>query len=119
MRGDSVDYDAIIAGGGPAGLAAAEALARRGCSALVLEQNHEIGSPIRTSGGSFIDELEALCDPGSLVSSNFARTLSVGPQCGGLRLRQAADVRHRRARACSSFLRGKRWMRGPAVRVAS
>src|SRR5665213_610056 len=56
-------YDAIIAGGGPAGLAAAEALAKRGCSALVLEQNHEIGSPIRTSGGSFIDELEALSIP--------------------------------------------------------
>jgi flavin-dependent dehydrogenase len=48
-----VPYDAIIAGGGPAGLSAAEALAKRGCSALVLEQGHEIGSPIRTSGGSF------------------------------------------------------------------
>src|SRR5258708_9670930 len=59
-------YDAIIAGGGPAGLAAAEALARRGCSALVLEQNHEIGSPIRTSGGSFIDELDALGIPATL-----------------------------------------------------
>lgn len=61
-----MSYDAIIAGGGPAGLSAAEALARRGCSALVLEQNHEIGSPIRTSGGSFIDELEALEIPASL-----------------------------------------------------
>ena len=64
--GDSTSYDAIIAGGGPAGLAAAEALAKRGCSALVLEQNHEIGSPIRTSGGSFIDELEGLSIPAGL-----------------------------------------------------
>jgi digeranylgeranylglycerophospholipid reductase len=64
--GDDTSYDAIIAGGGPAGLAAAEALARAGCSALVLEQNHEIGSPIRTSGGSFIDELEALSIPAAL-----------------------------------------------------
>src|SRR5579864_8098466 len=63
---DSTSYDAIIAGGGPAGLAAAESLAKRGCSALVLEQNHEIGSPIRTSGGSFIDELEALSIPAAL-----------------------------------------------------
>ena len=55
--------DAIIAGGGPAGLSAAEALARRGRSVLVLEQNHEIGSPIRTSGGSFIDELDKLGIP--------------------------------------------------------
>ena len=35
--------EAIIAGAGPAGLSAAEALARRGHSVLVLEQNHEIG----------------------------------------------------------------------------
>ena len=43
--------DIIIAGGGPAGLSAAEVAARRGISVVVLEQNHEIGSPIRTSGG--------------------------------------------------------------------
>ena len=30
---------------------------------LVLEQNHEIGSPVRTSGGSFIDELTKLGIP--------------------------------------------------------
>ncbi len=58
--------DAIIAGAGPAGLAAAETLARRGHSVMVLEQNHEIGSPIRTSGGSFIDELDALGIPSHL-----------------------------------------------------
>jgi digeranylgeranylglycerophospholipid reductase len=56
-------HEAIIAGAGPAGLSAAEALARRGHSVLVLEQNHEIGSPIRTSGGSFIDELDSLGIP--------------------------------------------------------
>jgi digeranylgeranylglycerophospholipid reductase len=57
---------AVVAGAGPAGLAAAEALARRGRSVLVLEQNHEVGSPIRTSGGSFIDELEVLGIPDRL-----------------------------------------------------
>src|SRR5271169_1595635 len=56
-------HDVIIAGGGPAGLSAAEALALRGRRVLVLEQNHEIGSPIRTSGGSFISELDALGIP--------------------------------------------------------
>ncbi|HEY7335688.1 MAG TPA: NAD(P)/FAD-dependent oxidoreductase [Bryobacteraceae bacterium] len=55
--------DVIIAGGGPAGLSAAAALAAQGCSVLVLEQNHEIGSPIRTSGGSFIEEMRALGIP--------------------------------------------------------
>jgi digeranylgeranylglycerophospholipid reductase len=58
--------DAIIAGAGPAGLSAAEAIARRGHSVLVLESNHEIGSPIRTSGGSFIEELDALGIPARL-----------------------------------------------------
>ena len=58
--------EAVVAGGGPAGLSAAETLARRGRSVLVLEQNHEIGSPIRTSGGSFIDELDALGIPNHL-----------------------------------------------------
>ena len=56
-------HDAIIAGGGPTGLSAAEILARRGHRVLILEQNHEIGSPIRTSGGSFISELDALGIP--------------------------------------------------------
>ncbi len=59
-------WDAIIAGGGPAGLSAAAALASRGCSVLLLEQNHEIGSPIRTSGGSFIEEMQALGIPARL-----------------------------------------------------
>ena len=58
--------DLLIAGAGPAGLSAADAAARRGISVAVLEQNHEIGSPIRTSGGSFIDELERLGIPARL-----------------------------------------------------
>ena len=61
-----IEQEAIIAGGGPAGLAAAEGIARYGHSVLVLEQNHEIGSPIRTSGGSFILEMEALGIPSRL-----------------------------------------------------
>jgi digeranylgeranylglycerophospholipid reductase len=61
-----MSYDAIVAGAGPAGLSAAEILARRGHSVLILEQNHEIGSPIRTSGGSFIPELDALGIPSHL-----------------------------------------------------
>jgi len=56
----------IIAGGGPAGLSAAAQIAARGHSVLLVEESHEIGSPIRTSGGSFIDELDALGIPASL-----------------------------------------------------
>jgi digeranylgeranylglycerophospholipid reductase len=58
--------DVIIVGGGPAGLSAAERSAARGLNVLVLEENHEIGSPIRTSGGSFADELDALGIPARL-----------------------------------------------------
>src|SRR5579871_5538683 len=58
--------DVIIAGGGPAGLSAAHAIAARGASVTVLEQSHEIGSPIRTSGGSFIGELRTLGIPDRL-----------------------------------------------------
>jgi digeranylgeranylglycerophospholipid reductase len=66
MRSWSVTSDVIIAGAGPAGLSAAETIARRGCSVTVLEQGHEIGSPIRTSGGSFIAELRPLGIPDAL-----------------------------------------------------
>ena len=59
-------FDVVIAGGGPGGLSAGEAAARAGCSVLILEQNHEIGSPIRTTGGSFIQDLRSLGIPDHL-----------------------------------------------------
>ena len=55
--------DIVIVGGGPGGLAAAETIARGQVEVMVLEQDSEIGSPIRTSGGSFIKELQALGIP--------------------------------------------------------
>lgn len=59
-------YDVIVAGGGPAGLAIAEPLARRGLSVLVCERNREIGVPVRTSGGSWPSDLRALGLPDHL-----------------------------------------------------
>ncbi len=59
-------YDVLIAGAGPAGLSAAISAASSGASVLVVEQNPEIGSPTRTSGGSFIRELVELGIPESL-----------------------------------------------------
>ena len=58
--------EVVIAGAGPAGLSAAETLARHNHRVTVLESNHEIGSPIRTSGGSFIEEMQALGIPDRL-----------------------------------------------------
>jgi digeranylgeranylglycerophospholipid reductase len=59
-------YDVVIAGGGPAGLAMAQRLARAGLAVLVCERNAEIGVPVRTSGGSWPRDLRALGLPDRL-----------------------------------------------------
>ena len=56
----------MIAGAGPAGLALAEPLARRGYDVLVCERNARIGEPVRTSGGSWPDDLRRLGLPDRL-----------------------------------------------------
>jgi digeranylgeranylglycerophospholipid reductase len=58
--------DVLIAGGGPAGLAAASAAARTGARTIVFERRKEIGYPIHTSGGSWIADMEALHIPSTL-----------------------------------------------------
>lgn len=58
--------DIVIAGGGPGGLSAAKILAERGLSVLVLEANAEIGSPTRTTGGTFIQDAQELGIPAHL-----------------------------------------------------
>ncbi len=59
-------WDVVIAGGGPAGLAAAQVAAQEGLRVLVLERQNEIGYPIHTSGGSWIKDMQALQIPAHL-----------------------------------------------------
>jgi digeranylgeranylglycerophospholipid reductase len=58
-----VDCDVLIVGGGPAGLAAAEAAAKQGVRTMVLERQNEIGYPVHTSGGSWVSDMKALAIP--------------------------------------------------------
>jgi digeranylgeranylglycerophospholipid reductase len=58
--------DVVIVGGGPAGLAAAEAAAQQGAHTIVLERQKEIGYPIHTSGGSWISDMKAIGIPSTL-----------------------------------------------------
>jgi len=57
------NYDVIVVGAGPAGLSAAFVAAQAGAKVAVLEKSKEIGYPIHTSGGSWIDELKSLDIP--------------------------------------------------------
>ncbi|HJT58571.1 MAG TPA: NAD(P)/FAD-dependent oxidoreductase [Ktedonobacteraceae bacterium] len=61
-----VDSDVLIVGGGPAGLAAAEAAAKQGVRTIVLERQNEIGYPVHTSGGSWVSDMKALAIPETL-----------------------------------------------------
>ncbi|HEY7350175.1 MAG TPA: NAD(P)/FAD-dependent oxidoreductase [Ktedonobacterales bacterium] len=61
-----IEKSVVIVGGGPAGLAAAEAVARQGVDVVILERQGEIGYPIHTSGGSWISDLKALGIPSHL-----------------------------------------------------
>jgi digeranylgeranylglycerophospholipid reductase len=70
--------DVIIAGSGPAGLSAAAVTARAGLSTLIIERNAAIGVPLRTSGGSWIDELDALGVPAEFYAP-IGRIRVIGP----------------------------------------
>lgn len=43
-------YDVVVVGGGPAGLYAADCVARQGWSVAVFEEHHEIGRPVHCTG---------------------------------------------------------------------
>src|SRR5437762_2395402 len=60
------DFDVIVVGGGPAGLSAAEYSARNGARTVLFEQSGEIGTPTRTTGATFLRDMDALGIPSRL-----------------------------------------------------
>src|SRR5258708_31487428 len=62
-RMEARHYDVLVVGGGPAGLCAAEAAAHGGARVALLERQKEIGYPVHTSGGSWIQDMRALGIP--------------------------------------------------------
>src|SRR3984893_11421119 len=60
---NDVAVDVLTVGGGPAGVAAAEAAASGVARVLLLEDHNEIGYPVHTSGGSWVSDMEALGIP--------------------------------------------------------
>ncbi len=69
-------YDAIIIGGGAAGLYAAFHAGRRGRRVLVIEHNHEVGAKILISGGGRCNFTNLQAGPERFISANphFARS---------------------------------------------
>jgi digeranylgeranylglycerophospholipid reductase len=73
------NYNVLIVGGGPAGLAAAEAAAKQGVKTLVLERQNEIGYPIHTSGGSWVKDMKTIGVPERLYHP-IAKVIFLSPQ---------------------------------------
>lgn len=93
-----MDYDVLIVGGGPAGLSAALTAAQSGLRVAVFEKSKEIGYPIHTSGGSWIEDLRALGVPEKFMSP-VTEGLFVAPS-------QRAFFSYNKAFSCVLDVRG-------------
>src|SRR3954466_1673619 len=70
------NFDVLVVGGGPAGLYAAERLARRGVSTLLCEEHVAIGDPVHCTGVLATESFDVLGLPqdatlNALMSARF------------------------------------------------
>ena len=71
--------DVIVIGGGPAGLAAAAELARRGRTVAVFEEHDTIGSPVHCTGVLAAEALDSLDLPRAALLNPLATVRFVAP----------------------------------------
>jgi digeranylgeranylglycerophospholipid reductase len=81
----STRWDAVIVGGGFAGLAAAQAAATRGLRTLLLERKRVAGSGIHTTGLLAPDAVDALAPPSGTLGARLDAVELVGPSGKGRR----------------------------------
>ena len=74
-----LEIDVLVVGGGPAGLYAAECLARRGVSTLVCEEHSSIGDPVHCTGILSTDSFDALDLPRDATLNTLSSAQFVSP----------------------------------------
>jgi len=80
----ALQIDVLVVGGGPAGLYAAERLARSGLSTLVCEEHSSIGAPVHCTGILANDSFDALDLPRDATLNTLTTAQFVSPS--GLRI---------------------------------
>ena len=82
---EELDFDVIVVGGGPAGASAARLAAKNGCTVALIEKEKEIAETVRTSGVTWISDIEKFGIPNecynpikkfSFCSTNNSVTIS-------------------------------------------
>ncbi len=86
-------YDAVVAGGGPAGCVAAWKLAEGGASVLLVERDSDIGCPVRCAEGMVVDELRNVLplDP-AYCGPRCPRSVLVSPDGTRAEMADGAEI---------------------------